>query len=106
MSIPDIHARTIEYLIKRKRCICGNPIEFSSPEYLELNKVLDYIPPKSIGTLIGQFVRECELKIESSTDTFDRIETQYGDVRGFDVDRSDILSDIDTIDKRLEGMMF
>ena len=104
-GIPDIHARTIEYLIKRKTCICGQPIEFGNSAYTELNKVLDYIPPKSIGTLIGQFVRDCELKSKSSTDTFDVMSMQYGDLRSFDTDYAEITSKIDTIDKRLEGML-
>lgn len=104
-GIPDIHARTIEYLIKRKTCICGAPIEFGNSAYTELNKVLDYIPPKSIGTLIGQFVRECELKSKTSSDTFDIMSTQYGELRSFDTDYADITSEIDTIDKRLEGML-
>lgn len=104
-GIPDIHARTIEYLIKRKTCICGQPIEFGNSAYTELNKVLDYIPPKSIGTLIGQFVRDCELKSKSATDTFDVMSMQYGDLRSFDTDYAEITSEIDTIDKRLEGML-
>lgn len=104
-GIPDIHARTIEYLIKRKTCICGTPIKFGNAAYTELNKLLDYIPPKSIGTLIGQFVRECELKSKSATDTFDVMSIQYGDIRSFDTDYAEITSDIDTIDKRLEGML-
>ena len=61
-GIPDIHARTIEFLIERGSCICGNKISFGNDAYKELNKVLDYIPPQSIGSLIGQFARECELK--------------------------------------------
>lgn len=104
-GIPDIHARTIEYLIKRKTCICGNPIVFGNQAYTELNKVLEYIPPKSIGTLIGQFVRECELKSKSSADTFDVISTQFGEIRSFDTDYAEMLSQIDIIDKRLEGML-
>lgn len=43
-GIPDIHARTIQYLINRKTCLCGASIEFGNREYTELNKLLDYIP--------------------------------------------------------------
>lgn len=44
-GIPDIHARTIDYLIKRGTCICGNHIEIGNGAYNELHKVLQYIPP-------------------------------------------------------------
>lgn len=104
-GIPDIHARTIQYLIKRKTCICGAPIEFGSPAYTELNKLLDYIPPKSIGTLIGQFVRECELKCKGTSDVFDDIATKFSVVSEFDSDYSELIDEIERIDKKLEGML-
>lgn len=104
-GIPDIHARTIQFLINRKTCICGTPIEFGNSAYTELNKVLDYIPPKSIGTLIGQFVRECELKSKGASDAFDDISTKFGVVSEFDSDYAELTNEIEAINKKLEGMM-
>lgn len=104
-GIPDIHARTIQYLINRKTCLCGAPIEFGGSAYTELNKVLDYIPPKSIGTLIGQFVRECELKSKGSSDAFEDISTKFSVVSGFDAEYAELLKQIEVINKKLEGML-
>ena len=104
-GIPDIHARTIQFLINRKKCLCGAPIEFGGAAYTELNKVLDYIPPKSIGTLIGQFARECELKSQGAADAFDDISNKFSVVSGFDADYADLSNQIETINKKLEGML-
>lgn len=104
-GIPDIHARTIQFLINRKTCLCGTPIEFGSNAYTELNKVLDYIPPKSIGTLIGQFVRECELKSKGASDAFDDIAWKFSILSGFDSDYAELTDKIETINKTLEGML-
>lgn len=104
-GIPDIHARTIQFLINRKKCLCGTTIEFGGPAYTELNKVLDYIPPKSIGTLIGQFVRECELKSKGAADVFDDISNKFSVVSEFDADYAELSNQIETIDKKLEGML-
>ena len=104
-GIPDIHARTIQFLINRKKCLCGTPIEFGGDAYAELNKVLDYIPPKSIGTLIGQFVRECELKSKGAADAFDIISSKFSVVSEYDADYSELLNQIETINKKLEGML-
>lgn len=104
-GIPDIHARTIQYLINRKTCLCGNHIDFGNDEYKELNKLLDYIPPKSIGTLIGQFVRECELKSNGSSDAFSDISIKYSSLREFETDYAEIIKEIEAIDKKLEGML-
>jgi len=104
-GIPDIHARTIQFLINRKTCLCGTPIEFGGPAYTELNKVLDYIPPKSIGTLIGQFVRECELKSKGAADAFEDISSKFSVVSEFDADYAELSDQIETINKKLEGML-
>lgn len=104
VGIPDIHERTIEYLINRKRCICGEEIKVGNTAYLELNKLLEFIPPKSVGTLIGQFIRECELEYRTARDTFDNISMQYSAVREVDEDIQEKMSDIDAINTRLEGM--
>lgn len=77
-GIPYIHAKTIEFLIKRKKCICGADIEFGNEAYKELNDLLEFIPPQSIGTSIGQFVRECELRCKSSDTLFEDISTKFG----------------------------
>lgn len=104
-GIPDIHARTIQYLINRKTCLCGASIEFGNREYTELNKLLDYIPPKSIGTLISQFVRECELKCNGAADAFEDVAEKFSVVSEFDSDYAELTGEIETINKKLEGML-
>lgn len=103
-GIPDIHARTIDYLIKRGTCICGNHIEIGNDAYNELHKVLQYIPPKSIGTLIGQFVRECDLKAKNGESLFEDIEAQYIVVRDFELAFSEHVQKIKNIEEKLVGM--
>lgn len=103
-GIPDIHARTIDYLIKRGTCICGNHIEIGNSAYNELNKVLQYIPPQSIGTLIGQFVRECDLKARNGESLFEDISTQYTVIRDFEVTYGEHIQKIKNIESKLVGM--
>ena len=93
-GIPDIHARTIEFIIERGFCICGNKIKFGNDAYKELNKVLDYIPPQSIGTLIGQFARECELKTNSVDMFYEDFSDKYSIVRDFDNNYAEMQSEI------------
>lgn len=104
-GIPDIHARTIQYLIDRRSCLCGECIEIGNKAYTELNKLLPYILPNSIGTLIGQFVRECELKANSSSDAFNDVATKYSLLREFETDYAEIEREIETINAKLDGML-
>jgi len=103
-GIPDIHARTIDYLIKRGTCICGNHIEIGNDAYNELHKVLQYIPPQSIGTLIGQFVRECDLKAKNGESLFEDIAAQYTVIRDFELTFSEHVQKIKNIEEKLVGM--
>lgn len=103
-GIPDIHARTIDFLIKRGTCICGNHIEIGNDAYNELNKVLQYIPPQSIGTLIGQFVRECDLKARNGESLFEDISDQYAVIRDFEVTYGEYIQRIKNIESKLVGM--
>ncbi|MDB2116844.1 AAA family ATPase [Clostridium paraputrificum] len=52
-GIPNIHANTIQHLIKKGTCICGNKIE--AEELKNLADLLEYLPPKSLGTMINSF---------------------------------------------------
>lgn len=103
-GIPDIHERTIEFLINRGICICGNKIEFNNEAYKELMKVLDYIPPQSIGSLIGQFVRDCELKSKAGNSLFDEVSEQYRVIRDFETDYTEVENNIKLVEQRLENM--
>ena len=103
-GIPDIHARTIEFLIERGFCICGNKISFGNGAYKELNKVLDYIPPQSIGSLIGQFARECELKTNSVDLFYEDFSDKYSIIRDFDNNYAEMQNEISIIEEKLKNM--
>ncbi|NCC87250.1 MAG: hypothetical protein EOM05_05215 [Clostridia bacterium] len=103
-GIPDIHARTIEFLIQRKKCICGADISIGNDAYKHLNDLLEFIPPQSIGTIIGQFVKECELRTRGTDTIFDELSTKYGFIREFEDNKNDMLTQINTISSKLEGM--
>ena len=103
-GIPDIHAKTIEFLIKREICLCGNKIEVGNAAYEELNKLLEFIPPQSLGTLINQFVRDCELKSEASDDLFKDVSDKYTMIRNSETTDAEIQNDIKGIEKKLQGM--
>ncbi|MEX1029110.1 MAG: AAA family ATPase [Paenibacillaceae bacterium] len=102
-GIPDMHARTIEFLIKRGFCVCGTKVEFGKETYNNLNKALEYLPPQSIGTSINQFVIESELKTKSSSDLFESIADQYKVLRDYENQIEQLISDILAIEKIVEG---
>lgn len=103
-GIPDIHQRTIEFLVKRGVCICGNEVKVGNEAYKKLNEVLEFIPPQSIGTLIAQFVRDCELNTKGIGNFFDDISEKFAFIRDFDITYAEIQNNIHLIETKLEGM--
>lgn len=103
-GVPDIHARTIEFLIKRGSCICGAKIETGNEAYMKLNEMLKYIPPQSIGTSIKEFVTQSEISIKSAPNLFDDIGRQFKIVREYESELGQMKSDVKIIEKSLEGL--
>ena len=101
-GIPDIHQRTIDYLIARGTCICGTPITNGDEHYQHLIKLLEYIPPQSLGTLINQFVEQCNYRISSTVNIFDSISSQLADVAGRVDENHDCESRITEIEEQLK----
>lgn len=100
-GIPDMHARTIEFLIKRGACVCGTKIDFGNGAYNELNKALEFLPPQSIGMSINQFVVESELKTKSSNNLFENMTDLYKTIRDYDSEIAQLTSDIQTVEKSI-----
>ena len=109
-GIPDIHKRTIDFLVNRKTCLCGTHIEpeadtyAGNSAYKALKEVLDFIPPKSIGSLIGQFVRECEIKSNGTDTLFEEISDKYSVIRDFEENYAAMDNEIKMIETRLKNM--
>ena len=73
-DIPFMHAKTIEYLLKQKVCICGTHLDEGSVPYNKVKELIDFLPPQSISTTIGYFKKESKRRANSRQDL-------YGDVR-------------------------
>ena len=54
-DIPNITDDTINYLKARKECICGTSLDEGTAAYKNIDSLLKYIPPHSMGTEIDLF---------------------------------------------------
>lgn len=104
-GIPDIHEKTIKYLIdERHKCICGAEIEFGNEVYKNLIELLDYIPPKSIGTLIKELKDECKYKYKIGEEFFENIKHCYSQLSEKDYNYTLVSDDISDIETKISGM--
>ena len=51
-GIKGIEAKAIRELLHRGICLCGMDLKEGSPAYKNVEKYIDYVPPKSIGTIV------------------------------------------------------
>ena len=59
-DIPGIDINTINYLLERKRCICGTHLDQGTIPYQEVEKLRKYVPPESIGVVVKQFITKTQ----------------------------------------------
>lgn len=100
-GIPDIHKRTIDFLIQRGKCICGRRINENSPEHNELMELLAYIPPQSLGTMINSFVKECKNKSEMGVDLLQVISERLQELESRQRENEQLNANIEATEDRL-----
>ncbi len=103
-GVPNINDETIRYLINRKKCICGKEIIVGNDAFIELTKLLEYIPPKSIGNLISEFINTCDTKSKFVKDYFEDFKNKFKTIREIDEEKIEYKDLIDKIDKQLENL--
>ena len=59
-DIPGIDINTINYLLERKKCICGTHLDQGTIPYQEVEKLRKYVPPESIGMVVRQFITKTQ----------------------------------------------
>ncbi|MBF8984104.1 AAA family ATPase [Lutibacter sp. B2] len=103
-DIPEMHSKTIDFLIKKGTCLCGTPLDVGSEEYNNILKLLQYLPPQSIGITVGQFIKESQMRAKTSGDLFESnssmlsiIEEQNDTIGGYD-------DEIALVEKNLVGI--
>lgn len=103
-GIPEIHEKTISYLINRGYCICGTDIKIGEKPYENLIETLEYIPPKSIGRLLSDFLYECGNIAKTADSYFENFESLYSRIRAYTSEIEEHVSEIENITQLLKGM--
>ncbi|MCI6152386.1 MAG: AAA family ATPase [Fusobacterium perfoetens] len=101
-DIPDLHSRTIDYILKNKKCLCGHEIIEGSEEYKTLINLREKLPPHSIGISVANFLNTSKNKINNK-DIYQKVKEKYAQIKEIEnkiLNLKDTLSDID---KKLSG---
>lgn len=102
-DIPEMHAKTIEFLLKRGTCICGTHLDPGTIPYNKVQELLQYLPPQSIGVTVGQFVKDSQARYTREADMYDAITEQLGTISQQNEHIEDLEDQIATISAQLDG---
>lgn len=102
-DISKLHGDTIKYLLKQKQCICGTILEENSKEWKVLENLINYLPPESISTSIGNFIKRMKDKYQEKVYLLNDARSDFASILTLDEQISQCLEEIDEIDKKLNG---
>lgn len=102
-DIPFMHAKTIEYLLKQKVCICGTHLDESSVPYNKVKELIDFLPPQSISTTIGDFKKESKRRANSRQDLYGDVREKLAVISKQDEDLVDLNDDLHAIEGKLSS---
>lgn len=72
-DIPYMHAKTIEYILKQKVCLCGTHLDEGTIPYAKVKELIDFLPPQSISTTIGDFKKESKRRAVDKKDLYGQL---------------------------------
>lgn len=72
-NIPDISAKTLEYLLSKGTCLCGSCLSEGSNAYDTINKLFQYIPPQSIGNTVSNFIKDTKKQYLNKNNLYEEL---------------------------------
>ena len=102
-DIPFMHAKTIEYLLRQRVCICGTHLDEGSVPYNKVKELIDFLPPQSISTTISDFKKESKRRANSRQDLFGDVREKLAVISKQEEDLIDLNDDLHAIESKLSG---
>ena len=102
-SVPEMTAASIDYILKRKVCICGTCISEGSAAERNLLAEKAKQPPESIGSLVRRYREQAMDYISSSDDYYASIESKFSTLRSDQRELGFRIDERAALDESLKG---
>ena len=102
-DIPFMHAKTIEYLLKQKVCICGTHLDEGSVPYNKVMELIQFLPPQSISTTISDFKKEAKRRANAQKDLFAHLSDNLAVISQQDEEITDLQDELHAVEGKLSG---
>ena len=102
-DIPEMHAKTIQFLLKRGTCNCGTHLDPGTIPYNKVMELMDYLPPQSIGVTVGQFIKDSRMKYSRENDLLQQLKDKMALISTQTDKVEELKEDIAQISDKLDG---
>lgn len=102
-DIPEMHTKTIEFLLNRGTCICGTQLMDGSVPYKNLVDLIDFLPPQSIGTVVRSFKKDTRIQYSKDITLFNKIGEQLSTISQQNDMIDEFSEQLALISEKLEG---
>lgn len=102
-DIPYMHAKTIEYLLRQKVCLCGTRLDEGTVAHAKVKELIDFLPPQSISTTIGDFKKESRRRVNERQDVYAQIRDHLAVISQQDDDLMDLRDELAIVEGKLSG---
>ncbi|HHV19794.1 MAG TPA: AAA family ATPase [Thermoanaerobacterales bacterium] len=92
-GIPHIQSSTIDHILKRGKCICGETIQNGDNKYIALSELKKYLPPEAIGVVVKNFLNDAKHYKRYGSEFLEGIEEYYKNFRQYKHDISTLMSE-------------
>ena len=79
-GIPEMHSKSIDYILKRQRCICGCDLSKNQGAVEAIQYERSLLPPQHIGTMIRTYVETCTQMAYRSEGFSEAIERDFQEI--------------------------
>lgn len=76
-GIPEMNAKSIDYILARKRCICGCDLTLNQGAVNCINHEKSLLPPQHVGTMLRTYKKDCLSTINSADRYADIVSSDY-----------------------------
>ena len=102
-DIPEMHSKTIQYLLNRGECICGTRLDPGTIPYAKVIELMDYLPPQSIGVTVGQFIKDSKSMYLKENSILEDLELHLSTLSTIEDKIDDITDDLLEVENKLSG---
>lgn len=102
-DIPFMNAKTIEYLLEQKICICGTHLDQETIPYKKVKELIEFLPPQSISTTISDFKKEVNRRANTQHDMYADISSNLAVISQQDEEIAEIKDDLQIVEGKLSG---